>query len=331
MTKSRDAVGQPARSRWFRRSLGGLAAILLSLCLYSEWLGFKAARDYPPKGSFATIGDSRLHYRDLPPPQASKGTVVLIHGAWVAHADLLASLGPLLRDYRVIGIDRPGQGWSERPADWKHAEPGSQASAIMALLDRIAPEPVVLVGYSLAGALSTRIALDRPERLTGLVLIAAVTHPWLGDAARYHHGFTSSIVGLVLNRVVAIPAARLLADQGVRSGFAPQAGPANYAASAELPLLFREGAYRRNLQDIVSADAALGEQARRYRDLKVPVVAITGDRDAFVSPLHHSAAIAREAPNARLVVLPGVGHMPYHAKPETIAEIIKRVAEGPWR
>ena len=326
MTREARRRLQPSRRRHWRRSLlGGLAALLLSLCLYSEWLGFKAARDHPPTGSFETVGDTRLHYRDMPPQHGSKGTVVLIHGAWVAHADLLASLSPLLRDYRVIAIDRPGQGWSERPDDWTHAEPGSQAATVMELLDRIAPEPFVLAGYSLGGALSIRIALDRPERVRSLVLIAAVTHPWLGEAARYHHGFTSPISGPVLNRMVAIPTARLLAEQGIQSAFAPQASPSNYETSAELPLLFREETYRRNLQDIIATDAALGEQARRYRELKVPLVAITGDRDRFVSPAHHSAMIAREVPNGRLIVLPGVGHMPHRAQPETIASIIREL------
>lgn len=253
---------------------------------------------------------------------------MLIHGAWAAHADLLAALGPFLRDYRVIAIDRPGQGWSERPANWQSADPGNQASALMALLDEIAPEPLVLVGHSLGGALATRIALDHPGRLTGLVLLGAVTHPWLGKAARYNAWFTSPTLGPVLNSLIAVPIARLLMDQGIERAFAPQDAPTNYAATAELPLLFREGMYRRNLQDIVAADAALHEQARRYRELRVPVVALTGDRDAFVSPTRHSAVIAREAPNGRLLVLPGVGHMPHHASPETIAGIVKRLMEG---
>lgn len=324
MRREPRPIAQRPRCRSWRRALsGGLVAFLMSLCLYSEWLGFKATRDYPSMGRFETVADTRLHYRDMPPQYASKGTIVLIHGAWVAHADLLASLGPLLRDYRVIAIDRPGNGWSERPADWRHAEPGSQATVVMGLLDRIAPEPFVVAGHSLGGALSTRIALDRPERVKGVVLIAAVTHPWLGEAARYHYGFTSPILGPVLNRMVAIPTLWLFAEQGIRRAFAPGSSRLDYQVSAELPLLFREQAYRRNLQDIVAADAELGEQARRYRELKVPLVAVTGNRDGFVSPTRHSEAIVREVRNGRLVVLPNVGHMPHRVQPELVAGIIE--------
>ncbi len=301
--------------------------LLLALPLYSEWLGLRAAQTYPPRGTLSKVGDITLHYRDIAPP-APKGTVVLIHGAWAGHADLFATLGPRLRDYRVIAIDRPGQGWSSRPDNWDWASPQRQAEAVMALLDRIAPEPVLLVGYSLGGALSARIALERPERLRGLVLLSAVLYPWLGDLARYHVPVTSPLIGPIFNRLVGIPLASALLPRGLSRAFAPQEVPAGYAETTELPLMFREAAFRNNLQDIVAADAFLRSQAPRYRSLRVPVIAITGDRDAIVAS-SHSAAIARDAPGARLIALPGVGHLPHRAKAQVIAETIGAMMPQP--
>ncbi len=60
----------------------------------------------------------------------------------------------------------------------------------------------------------------------------------------------------------------------------------------------------------------------------MPVVAITGDSDTIVSPTIHSATIARQAPQGRFVLLPGVGHMPHHAAPEIVIEAIDEMA-GP--
>lgn len=300
---------------------------LLALPLYSEWLGFRAARDHPPRGSFFSIGDTTLHYRDIAPP-APKGTIVLVHGAWSGHADLLEALSPALRDYRVIAVDRPGQGWSRRPESWDWATPPRQAEAVIALLNRIAPEPVVLVGYSLGGALAARIALERPERLRGLVLLSAMLYPWLGDLARYHAPVTSPLIGPIFNRIIAIPLGSALLPRGERLAFAPLDVPAGYAEAAELPLMFRETAFRNNLQDIVAADAFLRSQAPRYGTLRVPVIAITGDRDAIVAPAH-SAAIARDAPGARLIALPGIGHMPHRAKAHAIAEAIETLMPQP--
>lgn len=305
-----------------RLSLGALVVILLALATYSEWLGFHAARDYPPRGTFANVAGATWHYRELKPQQASTGTIVLVHGAWAGHADLLAALGPYLRDYRVIAVDRPGQGWSDRPGDWDMADPGSQAAMLMGLLDRIAPERLALVAHSLGGPLAAHIALERPERLHGLVLLSAVTHPWLGNALRYHPLSTSPMLGPIFNRLVGIPLANFLQPNGVALAFSPQAVPSDYINESELPLLYRETTFRSNLQDIVAADDFLKSQTLRYRQIRVPILAITGDRDTFVSPERHSMALVREAPMARLMVLPGVGHMPHHAQPEIIAKTI---------
>ena len=304
-----------------RSSLAGFGFLLLLLLAgYGEWLGWKAARDFPPVGSFARVGDVTLHYRELRPQQGSKGTIVLLHGAWYGHADLLATLGPRLSEHRVIAVDRPGQGWSDRPGGWAMASPVSQAEAVMAWLDTAAPERLVLVAHSLAGPMALRIALERPDRVAGVVLLGAVTHPWLGEAARYHAPLTSPVLGPVINLPVGIPLTDLAMRRLATLAFSPRALPPDFIETSELPLLLRESALRSNLQDIVATDRFLAEQVPRYRQLRVPVVAIVGDGDAFVSPLRHSLAISREAPMVRLDVMAGVGHIPHHADPEKVAQ-----------
>jgi pimeloyl-ACP methyl ester carboxylesterase len=74
------------------------------------------------------------------------------------------------------------------------------------------------------------------------------------------------------------------------------------------------------------------EQAPRYGEIAAPVVVITGDADKSVSPNIHSRPLATAVPDAKLIVLPGVGHMVQQAAPErVIAEIgamIGRVARS---
>lgn len=299
-----------------------------ALILRTEWIAAEAARLHPPKGTFLAMPGGRLHYVERKPAGEARGTVVLVHGASSDHADLLATLGPELGHYRVIALDRPGQGWSDRMEGSAMADPGRQAAVLLQALDQIAPERFVLVAHSLAGALSARIALDRPERLYGLVLLGGVTHPWPGGIDWYHHPTSWPLIGPVFTRLVALPAASFLLEDGAKSVFAPRPAPPGYIETGDIRLLLRPSAFQANSQDIAATYDFVTAQVPRYRGLKVPVVAITGDSDAIVSPMIHSAAIAREAPMGKFVLLPGVGHMPHHAAPEIVIEAIDQMV-GP--
>lgn len=302
--------------------------LVVGLLLWTQWLSAKAERQNPPKGGFLSLPSGRLHYVERKPAGETRGTVVLIHGASSDHADLLAMLGPELGHYRVIALDRPGHGWSDRLEGRAMADPARQAAAIMQGLDQIAPEPFVLVGHSLAGAMSVRIALDRPERLRGLVLLGAVTHPWPTGLEWYYHVASWPVAGPAFTRLIGIPAVDLLLPAGVKKVFAPQPVPPGYIEARDVRLLLRPATFEANAQDLAALHAFVTTQEPRYREVRMPVVAITGDSDAIVSPILHSAAIAREAPLGRFVLLPGVGHMPHHAAPEIIVEAIDQIA-GP--
>jgi pimeloyl-ACP methyl ester carboxylesterase len=305
-----------------------LILVVAGLIVTSEWLGHAAERRFPPKGQFVAVPGGRLHYVERRASGETRGTVVLVHGASSAHADLAATLGPELGHYRVIALDRPGQGWSDRLAGAAMADPGRQAAALMQALDQIAPERFVLVAHSLAGAASARIALDRPERLHGLVLLGGVTHPWPGGIAWYHHPATWPVVGALFTRLVTVPLASLMLESGARSVFAPRPPTPGYLETGEIALLLRPSAFQANSQDIAATFDFVTAQVPRYPTFKVPVVAITGDSDAIVSPMIHSAAIAREVPQGRFVLLPGVGHMPHHAAPEIVVAAIDQMV-GP--
>ena len=299
-----------------------------ALALGTELVSREVESAYPPKGAFLTLPGGRIHYVERRPSGESRGTVVLLHGASSGHADLLATLAPELAHYRVIALDRPGDGWSDRIEGSAMADPARQAAVLMQALDQIAPERFVLVAHSLAGALSARIALDRPERLLGLVLLGGVTHPWPGGIAWYHHVVSWPLIGPVFARLVALPLASAMLGAGADSVFAPRPVTPGYIEPAEIRLLLRPEIFRANSQDIAATHAFVSAQAPRYRELKMPVVAITGDSDAIVSPTIHSATIAQQAPQGRFVLLPGVGHMPHHAAPEIVVEAVDQMV-GP--
>jgi pimeloyl-ACP methyl ester carboxylesterase len=99
--------------------------------------------------------------------------------------------------------------------------------------------------------------------------------------------------------------------------------PAGFVKNSATPLLLRPREFLANAWDLVTLKAAVTEQAPRYGNIKAPVVVITGDTDTAVSPNIHSRRLAVTVPNAKLVVLPGVGHMVQYAAPEVVVREVE--------
>jgi pimeloyl-ACP methyl ester carboxylesterase len=99
--------------------------------------------------------------------------------------------------------------------------------------------------------------------------------------------------------------------------------PEDFVESTATPLLLRPREVLANAWDLVTLKEAVRAQAPRYAGIKAPVTIISGDgSDKTVSTHIHSQPLAATAPNARLIVLPGVGHMVQNAAADlVVAEI----------
>jgi pimeloyl-ACP methyl ester carboxylesterase len=82
-----------------------------------------------------------------------------------------------------------------------------------------------------------------------------------------------------------------------------------------------------NARDLVTLKAAVKEQAPRYANIKAPTVVISGDVDKTVSTNIHSRPFAAAVADAKLIVLPGVGHMVQNAAPELVVAEIEAMAD----
>jgi pimeloyl-ACP methyl ester carboxylesterase len=282
-------------------------------------------RQYPPAGRFVEVTGGRLHVLERGQPDAP--VVVLLHGASGNLQDVNAALGTLLATrYRVIMIDRPGHGWSDRPGGDDDASPARQAALIAQVLEKLGVARAILVGVSWSGALATNYALAFQERVAGLVLLAPVSHRWPGGIAWNYRLASMPVLGPLFVRTALMPLAYPMLDRLVGAAFAPQAMPDGYPARAALALALRPGEFLANARDVANLKANVTLQAHRYDEIRVPVVIVAGDRDTTVSPDIHSRALAAAIPNAKLIILPGVGHIIHHAKAELVIGEIDAIA-----
>lgn len=134
-----------------------------------------AASAAPPKGQVLKVGNLDIHYHEHPPSGAGRGAVVFVHGSgpgasgysnFKFNAAAFAQAG-----HRVLVPDLPGFGYSSKPTDIDYTT-DFFVENLVGLLDALGVWRCALVGNSLGGGVSIRTALDHPQRVEKLVLMA---------------------------------------------------------------------------------------------------------------------------------------------------------------
>jgi len=285
-------------------------------------------RAFPAQGGMVEVAGATLHIVELGPRDVTGPPIVVLHGASSNLEVMRQPVGErLARHHRVILIDRPGHGWSRR-ANLEDSTPAIQARMINEALAKLGVGKAIFVVHSWSGALGLRMALDHPQRVAGLVMLAPVAYPWPGGVGQYNKVVTTAVIGPVLAYTVTLPFGYFLVEPGARGVFLPQTMPDGFVARTATPLLLRPREFLANAWDLVTLKAAVAEQAPRYAEIEAPITILAGDVDKTVSTNIHSRPLAAAAPNARLIVLPGIGHMVQNAVPDLlISEIEAMIAK----
>lgn len=269
----------------------------------------------PPGGYWIHSHDTRVHFIEWGPRGGKP--LLLVHGAfawgasWASQAEALAGAG-----YRVIAMDLPPFGFSEPPADADYSR-AAQAQRIQAVIGRLGPRPVTVVAHSLGAPPAVEAAIGAAQRVDQLVLVDPAWAPGaqgLGSCdapAPLRKALDSPAVGrLLVGATVTEPH---LTQHWLRQAVAnPQAVTPGRIAQLQQPFVnegFSESVAQWARQTLAECARAEAEPARRLRELQVPVTLIWGEQDR-VTPPAQAQAWRSALPRARLVTLPGLGHIP---------------------
>src|SRR6266481_5660893 len=305
-----------------------VVAALAVLALITQIGVLALQRTYPAQGKVIEVAGASLNIVDIGPRDAAGPPVVMIHGASSNLEIMRQPLGDRLAEKRrVILIDRPGHGWSAR-ARLADSTPAIQGRMIDEALEKLGVGRAILVVHSWSGALGARMALDYPRRVAGLVMLAPVAYPWRGGVGWYSKLVNVPVIGPLLAYTITLPLGYFLAEPGARGVFLPQVMPDGFVGKTATALLLRPREFVANARDIVTLRAAVEEQAPRYGDIRVPTVVISGEIDKTVTTNIHSRPFSKAVPNAKLIVLPDVGHMVQNAAPELVISEIEAMIGG---
>jgi len=300
---------------------GGLAAISLGPLLIPV----------PPlRGTFAPkeLADADAEFieimgRQIHVKKAGQGNpvFVLLHGFAASVYSWHVVMQPFSQLGTVIAYDRVGFGLSERPLAWSGQNPYSaeaQVETLMGLLEHFGVDRAILVGNSAGGMVSMQAALAHPEKVVALILV---------DAAVYVGSRTPAWLKPVLFTPQMRHLGPLISRQLVR--FGPDLIKLAWHDPSQLPAEMIE-LYRRPFL-VHNWDRALWEFTMASRpsnltdhlqEFSLPVLVITGDDDRIV-PTRDSIRLARELPNASLVVIKNAGHLPHEENPQVFMQEVK--------
>lgn len=287
--------------------LGIAGVIVVALAGWSAYVGRKVEEAVPPDGSFADVPGARLHFLDIRPDTEKGPPIVMLHGLMGQMRNFSHSLaGRLAEDHRVILIDRPGWGYSKLTGP--RAGVAGQAEMIAALIEQLGLEKPLLVGHSMGGAVSLALALDHPELVRGLALIAPYTQP----VDRPPDVFKGLVVpkGLrgPLAWTVAVPIAMRTGKLKSAQVFSPDPVPADFGTRGGGVLTVRPTSFLQGTFEIGVGKTDMERLMARYGEIAVPVAILYGRQDALLDPELHGTKTAAAIRGGTVEMIDG-GHM----------------------
>jgi pimeloyl-ACP methyl ester carboxylesterase len=270
-----------------------------------------------PGTAYIKVAGITLRVRDTGPHDAR--AVILLHG-FGASLDTWEPWAVVLSEhYRVIRYDLPGFGLTGPDPTGDYSDARSMA-ILAALMDHLGIAKASLIGNSLGGRIAWNVAAADPDRVDRLVLIS----PDGFASPGFEYDKTPKLPWLLKLLPYTLPRPMLRMNLAVA-----------YANKSRLTSAILD-----RYEDMMRAPgdrAAMLDRMRQVmlqnpevllRRIQAPTLLLWGEQDRMI-PFSNAADYLRDIPNAKLVPLPGLGHVPFEEAPaESLPPVMAFLAGG---
>lgn len=252
--------------------------------------------------------------------------LVIVHGRGGAAALFTPILASLAAGRRVIALDLPGWGLSEKPPFSGHTARDAVniwRDALHDFLDDQGLTQTDLAGHSMGGLTALAVALDAPERVHRLALIDSgglgIETPF--DVRLYFRIKPERLNSWLGRRFFTWAHSRddpkLVRERGPLLDFM-------YAVESQKAVIPSGG---RAFDKWVNLGGVHLDFRRRLKELEMPVLLLWGDRDRLI-PYSTALQAVRQIRTGRLVAFTRCGHSPHQERPADFARTLAAWLDG---
>jgi pimeloyl-ACP methyl ester carboxylesterase len=275
------------------------------------------------ESAYFNIDNTKIHYRLFPAKDSLRGNVLLIHGfsgstfSWRKNIDTLTRKG-----YRVLAIDLPAFGYSDRRTDFNHAN-SNRAKLLWTVIDKLHlnTQKWHISGHSMGAGVALAMAYLQPEKTGKIILVDGVgfnrprnsltmnllalapVRRWVSVIAEYRYynlPYFQELLGTAYSQPV---------DTESANGYLT---PFKIQGSSEAIL----GMFRNN-QEPVKMD---------YSNLQTKTFVIWGGQDRWVN-IRAAHSFISQYPRAKLQIIPTAGHCPMETHPQEFNSLFMEALE----
>ena len=277
-----------------------LLAVLLAFLLWTpdrDRMSLEALYLQSP-ADIVQLQGQRLHVRDTGPKDAP--AILMIHGFGASLHTWEPWALALSRTHRVVRFDLPGSGLSDPDPQGDYRDARTMA-LLQALLDQRGIARAHIIGHSIGGRMAWTFAAQHPQRVERLVLLAPDGFASPGSA----YGQTPDVPAAMGLMRYALP--RPLLRMNLAPAYANPETLSDAMTTRYHDLMRAPGSRQALLSRL--QQTVLVDPVPLLRTIQAPTLLLWGEKDAFI-PVANAADYLRALPNAALLTLPGVGHVP---------------------
>ena len=300
-----------------------MIAFLLALSVWLAWTPDKTEQVLLQ--SYSRPGTARLMVQQQPVFVQDSGpreapAILLLHGfgaslqAWDDWAPALE------KNLRVLRIDIPGFGLSGPAVNQDYSD-AADVAHVIALLDQLGMQQVIVAGHSMGGRIAWNLAAAHPERVSKLVLLSPDGFP--DPNAKSDKTYeVPALLGLL---PYSLPKWALRMG-GVAPAFADGSQLTPQMMQRYHDMMLAPGVRTALLERM--RQTRNSDPVARLKSITVPTLLIWGEKDAFI-PVSNAQDYLKAMPQAKLVTLPGVGHVLHEEAPQASVQAVLDFLSAP--